>query len=178
MPQPLCYSSLNTFRHPCLTTVTGEIYDRLITLRDFRHKLQLWRRAWKAEREGDGAEKIKTRKTARGGGGEGQEAGRGIDSDAGPGNNKVLGIKPNRLVSWGKKDLLCALIPTKRCVWFKAHLLCNICTTFYVLLTTPCPLWKNFHPSLVTEAVLTLMNYTKTPESPEHCKDNWTIDIF
>lgn len=126
MPQPLCYSSLNTFRHPCLTTVTGEIYDRLITLRDFRHKLQLWRRAWKAEREGDGAEKIKTRKTARGGGGEGQEAGRGIDSDAGPGNNKVPGIKPNRLVSWGKKDLLRALIPTKRCVWFKAHLLCNI----------------------------------------------------
>lgn len=115
MPQPLCYSSLNTFRHPCLTTVTREIYDRLITLRDFRHKPQLWRRAWKTEREGDGAEKIKTRKTERRGWeeGEGGAVG-GIDSDAGPGNNKVPGIKPNRLVSWGKKDLLCALIPREK----------------------------------------------------------------
>lgn len=123
MPQPLCYSSLNTFRHPCLTTVTREIYDRLITLRDFRHKPQLWRRAWKTEREGDGAEKIKTRKTERRGWEEGEDgAVGGIDSDAGPGNNKVPGIKPNRLVCWGKKDLLCALIPRERCVWSHLHL--------------------------------------------------------
>lgn len=167
MPQPLCYSSLNTFRHPCLTTVTGEIYDRLITLRDFRHKLQLWRRAWKTEREGDGAEKIKTRKTARGGGWEGQEVEGGIDSDAGPGNNKVPGIKPKTDLSAEPKKICCAhSFPRKRCVWLTAYLLYNICTTFHDLLTTSRLFWKNFHPSLVTKTILTLTNDTKTPESP------------